>query len=174
MRPSESPIPPRAFPWLIAGFAFSALAIAWLAEYGFGLRPCYLCYLQRDAYWATIVLALLSFPFAARARLGALLLFLAGLAAFAGAGVALYHVGIERAWWAGSEACIGADLTGMSAEDFAAAILDAPLTRCDEPAWSLFGISMAGYNVLYAVALAAFAAWGAWRILSTGRRQRAS
>jgi disulfide bond formation protein DsbB len=32
-------------------------------------------------------------------------------------------------------------------------LLNQPVVRCDEVAWSLFGISMAGYNFLYAVAL---------------------
>ena len=33
----------------------------------------------------------------------------------------------------------------------------APLVRCDEVAWSLFGISMAGYNFMLSVAMAGLA-----------------
>jgi len=51
----------------------------------------------------------------------------------------------------------------MSAADFEAAILAAPIVRCDDIAWSLFGISMAGYNILYSGALGAFALWQARR-----------
>ena len=36
------------------------------------------------------------------------------------------------------------------------------LIRCDEAAWRLFGISLAGYDVLISFFLALVAAWGAW------------
>jgi disulfide bond formation protein DsbB len=39
----------------------------------------------------------------------------------------------------------------------------APVVRCDVVAWSLFGISMAGYNVMLSLALAAFAFVSAFR-----------
>ena len=35
--------------------------------------------------------------------------------------------------------------------------------RCDEVAWSLFGVSMAGYNFLIALGLSAFSVWAAVR-----------
>ena len=34
------------------------------------------------------------------------------------------------------------------------------IVRCDVAAWRLFGISLAGYDVLVSLALAAIAAWG--------------
>jgi disulfide bond formation protein DsbB len=37
------------------------------------------------------------------------------------------------------------------------------VARCDQVAWSLFGISMAGYNVLISSALALFSLWAARR-----------
>jgi disulfide bond formation protein DsbB len=36
-------------------------------------------------------------------------------------------------------------------------LLAQPVVRCDEVAWSLFGLSMAGYNFLMSLALAGFA-----------------
>ncbi|MEJ2028093.1 MAG: disulfide bond formation protein B [Limibacillus sp.] len=35
---------------------------------------------------------------------------------------------------------------------------------CDEPAWTLFGVSMAGYNFLASVVLAGFTLWLAGRV----------
>ena len=35
------------------------------------------------------------------------------------------------------------------------------ITRCDEAAWRFLGLSLAGYNALISLALAAVAAWGA-------------
>ena len=37
------------------------------------------------------------------------------------------------------------------------------VVRCDEAAWRFLGLSLAGYDALISLALAAVAAWGAWR-----------
>lgn len=155
-------IEPSHVPWLTAGFSFAALCLAWLAEFGFGLAPCHLCLLQRDAYWAAIALSAAAICLGARSRWRAVLLAMVGAAFLAGAGIALYHVGVEQQWWAGSGECVGAT-AGLSGGDLEAAIMSAPVTRCDDVAFALFGISMAGYNVLLSLALAAFAGWGAGR-----------
>ena len=139
--------------------SLAALCVAWLAQYGFGLAPCHLCYLQRDAYWAAIVLSVLAIVLGPRSPYRRWAVALIGLAFLTGAGLALYHVGVEQKWWVGSEACIGG-IAGLSGADLEAAIMNAPVTRCDEAAFELFGISMAGYNGLLSLALAAFAFWG--------------
>ena len=43
-------------------------------------------------------------------------------------------------------------------------IMAAPLVRCDEIPWSLFGVSMAGWNALISFALAAI-----WILAATRR-----
>jgi disulfide bond formation protein DsbB len=79
-----------------------------------------------------------------------------------GAGIAVFHVGVEQHWWAGTAAC-GSTLSATSVEALRAQILAAPVVRCDQPAWSLLGISMAGYNALISAALAVVALIGARR-----------
>ncbi len=161
----ESFIDPRHVPWLTAGMSLSALCVAWLAQLGFGLSPCHLCLLQRDAYWAAIAFSVLAIALGPCPRLGPrarchrLAVALIALAFVAGAGIALYHVGVEQKWLEGVESCVGA-LSGLSGAELEAAIMNAPLTRCDDVAFELFGISMAGYNGLMSLALAAFAFWG--------------
>lgn len=155
----QSFIDPRHVPWLTAGMSLAALCVAWLAQYGFGLAPCHLCYLQRDAYWAAIALSILAIVLGPRSPYRRWAVALIGLAFLTGAGLALYHVGVEQKWWVGSEACIGG-IAGLSGADLEAAIMNAPVTRCDEAAFELFGISMAGYNGLLSLALAAFTFWG--------------
>lgn len=155
----QSFIDPRHVPWLTAGMSLAALCVAWLAQYGFGLAPCHLCYLQRDAYWAAIALSILAIVLGPRSPYRRWAVALIGLAFLTGAGLALYHVGVEQKWWVGSEACIGG-IAGLSGADLEAAIMNAPVTRCDEAAFELFGISMAGYNGLLSLALATFAFWG--------------
>lgn len=158
-------IEPAAFAWLATGGAFAALCVAWLAQYAGGLAPCELCYLQRYGYWATIALGIVTITQNGKPRRRGLLLILTGLALLAVAGISLFHVGVEHGWWEGSSACVGASTTGQSVEQMTETILNAPLVRCDTPAFTLFGISMAGYDMLYALALAALTLFGAKRSL---------
>lgn len=161
-------IDPRHVPWLTAGFSLAALCMAWLAQYGFGLAPCHLCLLQRDAYWAAIALSFFAIVLGLRDRQSTrstrrLAVVLIGIAFLAGTGIALYHVGVEQNWWEGAGGCVGGGISGLSGADLEAAIMNAPVTRCDDIAFEVFGISMAGYNALLSLALAAFAFRGAAR-----------
>ena len=47
----------------------------------------------------------------------------------------------------------------MTIDELREHLLQAPIVRCDEVAWSLFSISMAGYNVLTSLALAGSCLW---------------
>jgi disulfide bond formation protein DsbB len=159
----DSFIDPKDVPWIATGLAFCALCVAWLAQYGGGLAPCELCYLQRYGYWGAIVLGLIATFFSRKPKLRKLWLNIMGLAFLVVVGIAVFHVGVERGWWQGSAACVGTAGAGQSVEDLTQSILNAPVTRCDEAAFELFGISMAGYDAIYALALAFFAFWGASR-----------
>jgi disulfide bond formation protein DsbB len=155
--------PLTSVPWLATGAALAALCVAWIAQYAFGLAPCELCYWQRYGYWAAIALGIFAIAMPARTAKRTLGLWLLGLAFLATAGIALFHVGVEQQWWKGLATCSGQIGAGMTAEELAAAIENAPIVRCDEPAWTLFGVSMAGYNLLLALALAIFTLRGAAR-----------
>jgi disulfide bond formation protein DsbB len=63
-------------------------------------------------------------------------------------GLAFYHVGVEQHWFAGPTACSGAATAADTLEALKAQILHQQPVRCDEPAWSLWGISLAGWNLL--------------------------
>jgi disulfide bond formation protein DsbB len=45
--------------------------------------------------------------------------------------------------------------------------------RCDEVQWRFLGLSLAGYNVLISLAMAALAAWGMARSVTSSRHARA-
>ncbi len=147
----------RTIAALILAASLGALASAMIAEYVFDLAPCPLCIYQRWPYVATALLAGLAMAMATRGRWPALLVGL-GCPVFAGeAALAFYHVGVEQGWFEGLAACAGAGETPATLEALRAQLLEGPTTpRCDEPAWTLFGISMAGYNVVYAAVLAGF------------------
>lgn len=112
-------------------------------QYLGGLAPCEMCFWQRYAHLAVLAVAALAM-LTSRRVLG----WLAVLAMAAAAGLALYHAGVEQKWWAGVTACTAPVGAGMSTADMMDALLNAPLTRCDEIPWSLLGLSMAGWNAL--------------------------
>jgi disulfide bond formation protein DsbB len=128
---------------------------AYAFQYLGGLAPCVLCWWQRYAHFAVIGFAVLALlPVGATAR--SLLLLGAAAAALTGAGIAVFHVGVEQHWWQGTAEC-GSTIGGAtSLDEMRKMLLAQPVVRCDEVAWSLFGISMAGYNALISLGLAVF------------------
>lgn len=143
----------------VAALAVFTLGMAFLAQYGFGLAPCELCLWQRWPYAAAIVFALgaLVLP-----KLRPALLALAGLSILVSGGIAVFHVGVEEKWWQGLASCGGAP-TPNSIEALRAQLMAAPIVRCDEAAFRFLGISMAGWNVLWSLALGSFALLAARR-----------
>ena len=136
---------------VLAGSTATILG-AWAFELIGGLAPCSLCLEQRWAYYAAIPLLVLVLLFARsadRAMLARAGLGLAALALAAGGAYAAYHAGVEWKWWEGPSSCTGAaNLTPGGLPD-----LTKRIVLCDEAAWRLFGISLAGYNVLISAAL---------------------
>ena len=143
---------------VLAGSTATILG-AWAFELIGGLAPCPMCLEQRWAYYAAIpilVLVLLFARSADRAVLARIGLGLAALALAAGGAYAAYHAGVEWKLWQGPSSCSGgANLTPGGLPD-----LTKRVVLCDEAAWRLFGISLAGYNVLISAALALIAVWG--------------
>jgi disulfide bond formation protein DsbB len=112
---------------------------AYLGQYAFGLFPCEMCWWQRYAHFAALALALVSTVVPPR-RMWVLL---AGIAVLAAGLLGGYHAGVEYHWWEGLTTCSSTS-SGHSLAD----IMNAPLIRCDVAQWTLFGISLAGYNFL--------------------------
>jgi disulfide bond formation protein DsbB len=111
------------------------------------------------------VLAALGVGLAGRGRFSGLIAGLCGVVFLTGAGLALYHVGVEQHWWGSIAACGGGASTDMTLEQMRAALAAKPPKPCDQVDWTLFGVSMAGYNVLASLGLAAFSLAGARTLL---------
>ena len=155
-------IPPRLAAALVVAVGVFALAAAFAFQYVGGLAPCILCIWQRYPYGVAMALGVIAFLLAGKPQAARALIALAGLVFLADAAIAAFHVGVEQRWWAGTAECGGNLAEGVSAEDLKAQLLAAPVVRCDEVAWSLFGISMAGYNFLIALVSGLVAlAWAA-------------
>src|SRR5207253_10396617 len=61
---------------------------------------------------------------------------------------AFYHVGVEQHWFAGPSACTAASGGATTLEQMKQQILGTAPVLCDRPAWTLFGLSLAGWNLL--------------------------
>ena len=164
MRTAE---PERTLP--VAGAALAIAVVgaatllgAWYFQYVLHYQPCPLCLEQRIPYYVGVPLALvvaLAAKFAApRPVLIAGFIALA-LAMAIGAILAAYHAGVEWQFWPGPQECSGDPnfgRTGSLLEQLNTVIV----VRCDEAAWRLFGVSLAGYNVVISAALTCVALWG--------------
>ena len=112
------------------------------SQYIGGLHPCEMCYWQRWPHAAAILLAALAFTApAASSRSRTLTLLAAAAIALSGA-IGVYHAGVEVGIFEGITTC--STTRGMTLQD----IVSAPLVRCDQVQWSLFGLSMAGWNAI--------------------------
>lgn len=118
---------------------------ALLSEHVGGLAPCEMCYWQRWPHAAAIGFALLAMLF--RGAGSRFFLVLAAQAIAGSGAIGIFHAGVEYGWWEGLTACATAN-AGGSTEDILASIMATPLVRCDVAQWTLFGISLAGYNAI--------------------------
>jgi disulfide bond formation protein DsbB len=148
-----------------------ALAICgfFFFQYVLGYPPCPLCLEQRMSYYAVVPLAALLWLGASHGAARKVLLL--GLIVIAlimlwNSGLAAYHAGIEWKLWPGPRDCTGPiDKFGTTA-NLLKQLQNISLVRCDVAAWRFLGLSLAGYDVLLSLALAAIAGWGAKSLLA--------
>ena len=156
---SDTP-PVRLAQKMALGIPALLIGGAYLSEFGFGLFPCEMCWWQRYPHFSAIAFALLSFFVPPRK----LWIALAALAILASGAIGGFHAGVEYGWWEGITGCATTQVADGT--DPLKAVFDAPLTRCDEAAWDLFGISLAGWNFL----ISTLSALGILVLLSRGKK----
>jgi disulfide bond formation protein DsbB len=147
----------------IAVIAAATLAGAWFFQLVLDIRPCPLCLEQRYAYYLAIPLGALVAVAAARDAPRAVVI--AGLAILAAAALGnawlgAYHAGVEWGLWKGPTDCTGPVGNLGSAGNLLERLDTVKVIRCDEVQWRFLGLSLAGYNVLISLLMAAIAAWG--------------
>jgi disulfide bond formation protein DsbB len=158
---------PRLVPAIILLASAGVIAGALLFEYVGGLVPCELCLYERWPYYAALGLAVIAVGLGRRDA-SLVLVALCALLFLGGAALAFYHVGVEQHVFAGPTACTGDVPRGLGAAELAARLLEREPVQCDEVQWSLFGVSLAGFNLLASLAIAVVSIAG-WRALAHGR-----
>lgn len=134
---------------LLTLFSVSMILGAWAFEFIGQMPPCKLCYYQRYPHWVAAgagALAILTG--------GTLFAYFAAAGAAASGLVAAFHGGVERQWWDGPASCSGGGFANMDADALFDKIMAAPMVRCDEIPWELFGLSMANYNMIFSLGAA--------------------
>jgi disulfide bond formation protein DsbB len=144
----------RTFPIFVFVTSAVVMVTVLLSQYWGGLAPCELCLYERWPWDAAIVVSFVAAMAGSRAALPWVTMLLA-LVFLAGSGLAFYHVGVERHWFAGPTACTSGAATPTTLEALKTQLMQQQPVRCDEPAWALAGVSLAGWNFLGSLAMAA-------------------
>ncbi len=127
-----------------------------------GYIPCELCLKERIFYYAATPFAGLALFFAARGPQTFLRVVFATLAVvfLASASFGAYHAGVEWGFWPGPTECTGTFHRAATVEDFLKQLETVKVVRCDSAALRISGLSLAGWNAVISVGLAALAVFG--------------
>ena len=147
----------RRFSGAVLAASVAVLGAALLSQYWGGLDPCELCLLERWPWWVAVAIAAAGWLIGNRLARPIPATLLAVVFAV-GAGIAFYHVGVERHWFAGPSACTASGVDAASVDALRAQLLGKQPVMCDQVQWSLFGVSLAGWNLLASLSMAGFCA----------------
>lgn len=147
----------RSFAGAVLLASAAVLGTALLSQYWGGLQPCELCLLQRWPWWLAIALAAAAWLAGSRLPPAVPAIILAIVFA-ASAGIAFYHVGVEQHWFVGPAACTAGSGNAATVEELRQQLLGKQAVLCDRPQWTLFGVSLAGWNFLTSLLMVVFCA----------------
>ena len=138
---------------ILAAAGSLALLLGAFAFQVAGYAPCKLCIWQRWPHGVAVgagAIVVFAGPLLLLGVIGA-------LAAATAAGLGVYHTGVERGWWEGPSSCSGGGdaLAGMSGADLLSTDIVETVVMCNEVAWAFAGLSMASWNVVFSILLAA-------------------
>jgi disulfide bond formation protein DsbB len=150
------------------GIALALILGALFFQYGLGYPPCEMCHWQRWPHIAAAIVGLagillvMSGILPARAAIVVAALATLGVAIAGGLGV--FHAGVEYHWWKGPQACTTGFRLTLEHLD-----INARVPMCDRPAWTLFGLSLAGFNAIISLAAAGIGAYSLMRKRTAAR-----
>lgn len=154
---------PRNILAIIAFICTAILVAAYIMENYFGIHPCQMCLYERDVFLTAGGFSLLSF-FIIPPRFKPYTILFIGFIFLFGMSLAGYHVAIQQNWVELPSFCASNDFSAFeSVESLKEQLLKTPFVRCDQVTWSLFGLSLAAYNVLIFLILALFCGVWFWK-----------
>lgn len=171
MSEAEDARPALAASIAIGAGGFATIAGALISEHVFGYVPCMLCLWQRWPYYLGVpVAALLALAIArgAARRLVPTGFALLAVIFAAGAGLGVYHAGVEFGAWPGPASCGGGGGLPASAGNLLERMRTTRVVACDAPALLVLGLSLAAWNALIAASLASAAGYAALRSVRAG------
>lgn len=154
------------FPLVVTLGMAAAVGGALAFEHIGGYIPCALCLLQRDPYYygipvgiAAIATSALGLP----AWITRALLAVVGVMMLIGAGMGVFHAGVEWGFWEGPASCGGGGAMTTNAGSLLDDLNAVHGPSCTQAALRVLGLSFAGWNVVASLILAAIAFVGAKR-----------
>jgi disulfide bond formation protein DsbB len=82
--------------------------------------------------------------------------FTAEFAFTCGCAVAAYHVGVQQGWWAEVGVCEASSSRPLTLTDLRSLAVARARPACNQVDWSLFGLSLAAFNLIFSAGLAIF------------------
>jgi disulfide bond formation protein DsbB len=134
--------------WLTFLLPAVLLGGAYASQYIGGLYPCEMCWWQRWPHFAALAFGVLGWTLN-NPGLQRSMVVLAALAILTSGLIGGFHAGVEYGYWEGLTSCTS--VVRGSGDELLKSILNAPLIRCDVAPWTLFGISLAGFNFLISI-----------------------
>jgi disulfide bond formation protein DsbB len=140
---------------LLGAAALALIAGALGFEYLDHLPPCEMCMWQRYPHFAAACVGLFGGILMQRNIMpkswGSVIVIAAALLIALSGAIGVYHAGVEWHFWKGPSQCTGSAFQSSGGP----LDLNAPVVMCDHAAWRLFGVSLAGYNAVISLAVAA-------------------
>ncbi|MEQ9115268.1 MAG: disulfide bond formation protein B [Rickettsiales bacterium] len=131
-----------------------AIILAYVAEYGFGYKPCFLCILERIPYYLVLIASLILWKFASKGlKLAKWLQLIIILSFLSGGMISIYHVGIEQGFISEPSSCsIGIKEAFSSLDELKKAIqnsLGNGMPKCSDVQFRVLGLSAASMNLIF-------------------------
>ena len=128
--------------------SISAILFALYYQYFENYPPCEFCNYQRVPYiFLILIIPILGLikKYKKYTLLIITLLFFISLI------ISSLHFGIEKGYWTINTSCSNLSGDFNDIDSLRNFLSQVPITKCDEVIWSYFGISMAGYNMLFSL-----------------------
>ncbi len=141
----------RFFPFIIFTVCAFALGFVAVAEHIWGIEPCILCIYARIPYWIAMILSLFAIPLKRYLPLLYCITFLTG------AGISIYHVGVEHKVFNAPASCSAIKpMKNLNLSDIESTIMNRKVVRCDVVNWRLLTRSASEWNLLLVIILFIF------------------